>query len=288
MNRILKKEDIDYEDPRFLYKFYPINRNSLDSLVRGYIWLGDPGNFNDPFDNVVSFNRKIKKESCFEYFDLDEVVELSKVANEKYIEIGEGDSIFNLYRAILKWSGSREELKDWILRTHELVLSNLGMACFSSSPYEDLMWSHYADGHRGFCLEFYRDGVLNSPYCREITYVEEIPEKVSLLEFIENYYDFAIKNLYVKKKMWSYENEWRFFKSFNFWFPVDICKRKETGLRLKSIIFGLRTSEEDKRMLMKILSSLNEFYCVEPDGIEFDIVDELIELDRNEEGFTFD
>jgi hypothetical protein len=29
-----------------------------------------------------------------------------------------------------------------------------GVACFSAAADNLLLWAHYADGHRGFCLEF--------------------------------------------------------------------------------------------------------------------------------------
>lgn len=33
-------------------------------------------------------------------------------------------------------------------------MQHQGIACFSAKVDDLLMWSHYADGHRGFCLEF--------------------------------------------------------------------------------------------------------------------------------------
>ena len=74
---MLKEHEINFDDPSSLFKFYAINKNSLNSLVQEYVWLGDPSTFNDPFDNIVSFNKIIKGESCFELsFDLDRALEL--------------------------------------------------------------------------------------------------------------------------------------------------------------------------------------------------------------------
>lgn len=36
--------------PEFLYKFYGLNENSLNSLLEGYLYFSSPKNFNDPFD----------------------------------------------------------------------------------------------------------------------------------------------------------------------------------------------------------------------------------------------
>lgn len=40
--------------PEFLYKFYGLNENSLNSLLEGYLFFSSPKNFNDPFDCLVN------------------------------------------------------------------------------------------------------------------------------------------------------------------------------------------------------------------------------------------
>ena len=42
------------------------------------------------------------------------------------------------------------------IRNQELraQISQRGVACFTTELNNILMWSHYADGHKGFCLEF--------------------------------------------------------------------------------------------------------------------------------------
>ena len=38
-----------------------------------------------------------------------------------------------------------------------------GIYCLSAVPDHILMWAHYADGHRGFCLQFLNN--INDPFC---------------------------------------------------------------------------------------------------------------------------
>lgn len=47
--------------PESLYKYYPLNEYSLDSLENGYFYLNNPRDFNDPFDcnyNLITENQQ--------------------------------------------------------------------------------------------------------------------------------------------------------------------------------------------------------------------------------------
>ena len=46
--------------PKKLYKFYPLNHFSLDTLFRRYFYLAKPGTFNDPFDCNINLLKNIK------------------------------------------------------------------------------------------------------------------------------------------------------------------------------------------------------------------------------------
>ncbi len=50
-----------FVEPKFLYKFYGLNENSLDSLQNGYLYFSNPRNFNDPFDCLVNREKYILK-----------------------------------------------------------------------------------------------------------------------------------------------------------------------------------------------------------------------------------
>ncbi len=246
---MLKNHEINFDDPSSLFKFYSINKNSLDCLVQEYVWLGDPSTFNDPFDNIVSFNKIMKAESCFELsFDLNRAIELMKSSA--------------LHLKYFKNFENREdpELRDRIIRFHENLISQLGFACFSSSPYSTLMWSHYADSHKGLCLEFDRVGDLRSDLCDKVNYTSDINWKASIPQFIENPLQFLKEYLYVKREEWSYEREWRLTHEFHMWFEIQNEERRMSGLRPKSVIFGLRTPTEDKKLLGKILPSHTNLY----------------------------
>ena len=114
----------------------------------------------------------------------------------------------------------RKLLDDWEQkvsgRTAELFL----IGCLCTSYKNRLMWSHYADSHKGFCVEYdfsepSKDvlDVLPLP----VVYSEQRPlipwaaafEKTP--ENMENTWRQLIKGLLTKDSEWSYENEWRVF-----------------------------------------------------------------------------
>lgn len=71
------------------------------------------------------------------------------------------------------------------------------------------MWAHYANGHRGFCLEFdtsYKP-FLETQKIHLVNYDNSYPH-FSPMIIIESGY-IPIDPLITKSKHWIYENEWR-------------------------------------------------------------------------------
>lgn len=88
--------------------------------------------------------------------------------------------------------------------------SQIGVACFSSKCDDLLMWAHYADGHRGFCLEF---STQSEPFSRAepVTYCDSIPEvnPLDILDGKSTGPDLMQMMLRTKFTCWQYEEEWR-------------------------------------------------------------------------------
>lgn len=117
-----------------------------------------------------------------------------------------------------------------------------GLICFCNDWDNPLLWSHYADKHRGICLGF---DVDRRRIC-EVNYVEErseFPKQPSE--------DFANRLFSTKYAGWKYEREWRATFQFD---------ERENGhyfyyygaeplMVLREVIVGLNcdTTEEDVR-----------------------------------------
>lgn len=92
------------------------------------------------------------------------------------------------------------------------------VGCLCTSYKNRLMWSHYADSHKGFCIEYdfsEPEDELLSKLPLPVVYSEKrpsVPWKAAINnseENMEEAYAEIMMGLLTKDKDWEYENEWR-------------------------------------------------------------------------------
>lgn len=104
----------------FLYKYRAVNKNSLEILINRKLYLATTSQFNDPFDGQL-MPRDF----------MSELRELGYKGDDTEISRHE------------QFVGDR--------------LNGYGVLSLSKKCNDILMWSHYADSHKGFCLGFKDD-----------------------------------------------------------------------------------------------------------------------------------
>jgi hypothetical protein len=223
-----------YPNVRYLYKYCAYNLNSLFILINRKIWFSDPESFNDPFDCKYKFKKEVDRIE-FEKYGNEHDPERMRRLNS-IIGKDEEEKVYNeIYNRIAQEVSKR--------------LKEAGVFCLSNNNDNILMWSHYADGHKGFCIEFERcndrDNELGN-YDRTIPveYIRHDYEKVTV--FNKKAYDMKF---YTKSVKWKYEREWRLLND----------KYNETEPlpgKITAIIFGLRMCDHHKETIKKILSDL--------------------------------
>lgn len=125
---------------------------------------------------------------------------------------------------------------------------------FPLTPESFLMWAHYADSNRGFCIVFSSD-ILKTE-CQvancdnSIYYRDDVPGRVT-----ESYGPNADKELHrilhQKPKCWEYEKETRLvFEYFNKYYKIP------KGCII-GIYCGVNISEENKALLRETAISIN-------------------------------
>ncbi|SEA52592.1 Protein of unknown function [Flavobacterium gillisiae] len=101
----------------------------------------------------------------------------------------------------------QKELRDWQYIERLNDISDIGIACFSENGMEPLLWSHYANSYRGFCLKFNVESLINaqnsSVKLNRVIY-SQAPEVISLEHPFSSYYQYLLK-----LNNWNYEQEWR-------------------------------------------------------------------------------
>ncbi|WP_133150164.1 DUF2971 domain-containing protein, partial [Vibrio splendidus] len=179
-----------------LYKFRPVNTNSLTSLANAELWFSAKEDFNDPFEGTLILNELLSDDDYrlwksnvnwnmeIHHQDKD-FVKLCKLLGLDPYKTGEEELILE---------GLRYELNILTKIIHDSKFLCLSQRDQISDPiYENLMWSHYAQGLRGFCLVFNNDGLQKdiniAPDKRmrgiKIKYQEQ-PNEISLSEFLRS------------------------------------------------------------------------------------------------------
>jgi hypothetical protein len=101
----------------------------------------------------------------------------------------------------------QKELKNWQHVERLNDISDMGISCFSENGMEPLLWGHYAQSYRGFCLKFNVESLMNgqkdSVILKRVIYSQQ-PEVISQEHPFSDYYQYLLKF-----KNWKYEQEWR-------------------------------------------------------------------------------
>jgi len=117
----------------------------------------------------------------------------------RHIRISELDELndpFELWCSAQDNPGIRRALRGW----KKEMAQKYGMLCFCRHWRNPLLWSLYADKHRGVCLGFDVDEVFLTPvsYVKKRTDLELPPTQEAVRQL-----------LYTKYRDWSYEEELR-------------------------------------------------------------------------------
>ncbi len=157
----------------------------------------------------------------------------------------------------------------------------MGVFCLTEKSDNLLMWSHYADRHRGFCIEF------NGLKLNDFILIKSRKEKpISLLDVVYNKelpsipmgnkavdLDDLLKFLRTKYEGWKYEDEWRIIATErpneSIKIPNGIITSIRLGLLVKEndiykIITCLRDKPESKIKLFRAKRKFSEY------GLEFE------------------
>jgi len=94
-----------------------------------------------------------------------------------------------------------EHLRQGLRATKQQMAEQYGLLCFSLDWQNPLLWSHYADRHRGLALGF----DVNEQILKQVSYVKDRPilEKINI--------EIAHRLLFTKYEDWHYEREARIY-----------------------------------------------------------------------------
>lgn len=225
--------------PEYLYKYRsmigPAKKYVKDTVVGGTVFFAKPTDFNDPFDFAPALSLKATDREFATYLE-----GLYKRRMPLLSRTDRRASVSAVLRD--KSRNHRSQLSiDLVNKAVNDLAESIGIFSLSELPDHILMWSHYADSHRGVCLRF----------SSRIAYFENAQKVIYQLErpvanlILDKPMVFQNKAALYKADMWNYEKEWRIIDhSIPGWgvhqFPPEA---------LDGVIFGAKTSEADKALI---------------------------------------
>lgn len=226
------------------YKYRDIESFDRDfkSLLNNQIFAPQFINLNDPFEAICN----------------EEITQLAHML-ENMFKVDSSEVTKTL-----------EKIKDF--------KNSLGIYSLSSTFSEELMWAHYANSHKGFCIE-YEIPKLKDKYCApkmvneiEVDY-QECPQTLTYEDIKDQ--TKTLKKLFATKSLkWIYEKEVRLvFDSF------DVKEYHPSALT--GIYFGTMFPKDKKQLMINSLTNRDvSFYEMYRENDSYNLKRKLIH--RNE------
>lgn len=279
---VQKALDLKYANrPKSIFKYRAMDDQdyALKNLESDRVWVSSPTAYNDPYDSGLSISTEILMSG------------LVKNAVRSIIEVNMGDLITpaiktqimnseNPALALQNLFMAKDELTEQqqveyreMLKTNIQALQrsaqemlpesykpSLKICSFSETPDSIVMWSHYGDQHRGFCIEYdIKELSEETPFIRmlfPIIYSEKFFDATPYYQAVTanktgfNTH-FPLLAALHKSPEWAYEREWRLVISAS-------MVKNDLGFaapKAKTVFLGHRMSEAHRAKVRAICES---------------------------------
>jgi len=282
-----RKKDLKFKEKIFentLVRFRPISNDNIQALKDNRLYYSTPNNFNDPYDTLIYANYIQIIQDVYDNLEngMDSYLDNLKnkdIPNAKFLA-GYGYAIWNGSKKEEILNVFLEQIYESVKMLKDTLRKNVRIICFAEDYLSMLMWSHYADNHRGFAVIYDREDIENAenyttfgklitkkPILRQVTYADKQSDlTLEIEEYIRAYrmpnlgdvvppvsylsQDKLRRMITEKSPDWSYEREWRII-------PRHISLDNESplgymSLMPKGIILGSMCSKENQCQIIDI------------------------------------
>ncbi len=228
-------------------------RKRCEGIRDNKFWFAKPETLNDPYDcnPFFNFNYNLSTvKNILEELNPDE----TKYVLKKFPNCRAKDDIYQLLERIMnseKTPSSTKKLPIWALQAMltklvRVKIANTGILCFTENPKDIIMWAHYANNHRGICLDITIPKDTHS--LKKLRYTEEQPI-FAIHESMNERHGKLMELFYTKSIHWQHEEEWRMVAT-----EGDVA-REIPGASITQIIYGINSSEETKEKISELIGS---------------------------------
>lgn len=267
--------------PTSLYRYKPLNCYAFDELKDGYVYLNPAKKFNDPFETIGMLSKG-------EFDDLlnglgenndnikwqYDILRMEKEAWEKLEkEMGIGNFISKISEEkINEFQQAFFNMTERQIDTLSSFMNKrIRMTCFTDSNLSLPMWGHYADNHKGVCVEYTFDrkllaankGFFPMRYANDFSKIQKCMQ-----QGFERAYLYILSR---KNEAWKYENEWRYTDLYFGRNNDDGMQCKQ--FKVKAVYLGINCNDKDKmneileiskRQKFEVYKMIKTHYGLEP------------------------
>lgn len=255
-----------------LYHYIKFNCERLASvIIENKLYFCSPDDFNDPFDSKIQFTYQgcTDDELRFVYrdFTAKSYPRWSPEAVHREVETKIKSGTYMLPK-------SQDAFRNHAKSVLQQDIDKFGLLCLSEERDDILMWAHYADDHKGVCLEFDKEVMEKHFRCRKVLYGQPFPR---LIEFYRNFLAASEQEgqtgseaneateksgrfIFCRKSAhWCYEREWRIIISRQ---EIESQNNDRSfpypGGMLTGIILGCNTDEAELTIIDRLLFGRSE------------------------------
>lgn len=273
-----------------LYKYLPTTR--IDVIQNCKIRFTQYGDFNDPFELNPNINKLAEEDEIRKIVDRD----FGKIIEEEYSN-NPIISAFISKESFIRLAQNKKELvRNTVIGNEahfvkllpgmlqETVDSLLGALSLSESCNHELMWSHYANEHKGYVIGF----DSNHPFFNQQKTAGDELRHLRIIDYRDKPPTLNLMNtsgaelFFVKSLKWKYEAEWRMLMPLSdsstviekqpypinlFDFPIE---------SVKEIVLGSRMSKQDRATIQSLMNDRKfahvKLYQADLDSSSFEIL----------------
>ena len=224
--------------PNSLYKYRQFCKKHKDALCANVLLSCRPNKFNDPYDTSVYVNMN---HILVENVSLEDAIQNINVSSEDPVSersrrlqdpirledwyrriseeiISSDPDNMSVTRDIFETADNILEQRTETILSHfaEHLRSEFSVVSLSQVPSSILMWSHYSDAHKGFCIEYDFSSMsaadLRRRLCFPVYYRRKLTKATRYMargdrkDFNNSFGQYLCL---LKSDEWAYEREWR-------------------------------------------------------------------------------
>lgn len=233
--------------PSKLFRYRDLNEESIEfrigEIARGELYLSHPKELNDPLEATSllhssstydyphkkdlyenQFRKSLSDTERKDIFDDEHWLEkLHYFVAVKSADKRNPEEIINLLKDIM-----REEYERLNCSISDTARQMVRLACFTTKANNLPMWNHYANAHKGICLEYDTTNITDIYQINRlfpVVYGSNMPDCTYMLQKGDKalglMYDYMAMH---KLEDWKYEDEWRMIYNVGSWYfsPEDV------------------------------------------------------------------